>query len=186
MPHADRLARILVILGCWGLSAPHSLAQESASFRIEAGVLNLAGHPEQGSAPASVGYRISLDSLGEATVRIGASSTSFRMDASFGSAYLPPGEVEDLQFLDATTLAWHAERSAGSYNAYRGALTAVAGNGYGTCWQPDVPGETVTDAEPLPAGSGFFYLVAAKNRLDEEGSKGQDGEGVERGGNVCP
>ena len=167
------------------LSSP-ALAQQSASFQLDEHVLNLAGHPEQGSVPGSASYRISLDSLGEGMVRSGISSASFRMDGSFGSAYPPPGEVQDLRFLDATTLAWNAERSVGSYNAYRGALTEVAGNSYGTCWEQDVAGEIVSDAEPVPAGSGFFYLVTAKNRLREEGSKGRDGDDTERTGYVCP
>lgn len=169
----------------FALASP-TAAQESASFRLDEHVLNLAGHPEQGIGPGSASHRISLDSLGGGIARGGLASASFRMDVSFGGAYPPPGEVQGLLFLDSTTLAWSPEPAAGSYNAYRGALSTVAGGGYGTCWMQDVPGHQVTDAAPVPAGSGFFYLVTANNRLHEEGAKGPDGDGVERGGNRCP
>jgi hypothetical protein len=108
------------------------------------------------------------------------------MEASFGNAYPPPGEVTGLQFTDATTLAWSPEHSAGSYNVYRDALTALTGGGYGTCWEQETPAATVTDADPVPAGNGFFYLVTAENRLGEEGTKGRDSDDALRGGDACP
>lgn len=174
----------LIALACTQVTL--SRAQESASFRLNEHVLNLGGHPDRSGTAGSASYRVSLDSLGETLVRTGLSSTSFRMDAAFGSAYPPPGEVDALGFLDASTLVWSAERSVGSYNVYRGALTAVAAQGYGDCWQQGLVGQTATDTDPVPAGGGFFYLVTASNRLREEGGKGRDSDDAGRRGNTCP
>ncbi|RMH70289.1 MAG: hypothetical protein D6685_00265, partial [Bacteroidetes bacterium] len=45
-------------------------------------------------------------------------------------------------------------------------------------------GESVTDSDPIAPGGGFFYLVTARNRLDEEGTKGRDSAGSERAGSA--
>ena len=91
-----------------------------------------------------------------------------------------------LVFEDKDTLAWEPEKSVGDYNLYRDRVSDLAGLGYGTCEQWDLADETATDTDPVPAGDGFFYLVTAENRLDEEGTKGTDGAGTRRKGNVCP
>ena len=48
---------------------------------------------------------------------------------------------------------------------------------YGNCEQQEITGETTTDTDTPPGGDGYFYLVTAENRVDEEGTKGTDGEG---------
>ncbi len=179
-----RIVAFFAIASLCALALP-APAQESASFRIRENVLNMGGHPRQGDVLGSASYRMSLDSLGEGAVRFGLSSPSFKVDSSFSSAYPPPGEVGGLRFADATTLVWSPERSTGSYSVYRDSLASL-GAGYGACWQPEVVGESATDTDPVPRGEGFFYLVTANNRLREEGSKGRDSAGAERGGDACP
>ena len=44
----------------------------------------------------------------------------------------------------------------------------------------------VDDTHELETGEGYFYLVTAENRLDEEGTKGFSHDGPEREGTVCP
>jgi len=169
-----------------GLPAVPAFGQQSASYRLEEHVLNLGGHPQGGTVLSSAGFRLTLDSLGEGAVRAGLSSASYRMDGSFASAYPPPGEVLGLRFTDEQTLAWDPEPSVGVYDLYRDGLGQVGSGGYGQCWLAGLTEETATDADPVPAGGGFFYLVVARNRLGEPGTKGTDGAGTERGGNACP
>ncbi|MDQ7006720.1 MAG: hypothetical protein Q9Q40_05775 [Acidobacteriota bacterium] len=168
------------------LAVPSVLAQQSASYRLEEHVVNLGGRPDDGVTASSAGFRISLDSFGEAAVRAGLVSSSFRVDGSFAGAYPPPGEVPGLRLTDSTTLVWDAEKSVGVYNVYRDALAALSGGGYGTCWRQDLPEATTTDPDVPGSGGGFFYLVTAENRLDEEGTKGSDSGGAPRGGLACP
>jgi hypothetical protein len=154
--------------------------QSSADFHLDEHVFNAGGHPEAGVALTSTSYRVSLDSLGEGLVGQGLSSDSYGMEGSFGGAYLPPGEVENLRFADAVTLVWDAEPSVGAYNLYRDLLSALTGPGLGDCAQQDLPGETATEAELPPTADGYLYLVTAENRLGEEGTKGRDSFGSER------
>jgi hypothetical protein len=161
-----------------------ALAQSSESFDLEEQVLNAGGAPAGGAVPGSAGFRVTLASIGEPLAGTGAASGSFAIDSSFAGAYLPPGEASGLVFPNAQTLEWAPERSTGDYNLYRGSLGEFPG--FGTCLRQGIPGETVTDDDPVPSGGGFFYLVTASNRLGEEGTKGFQGDGTERAGNVCP
>jgi hypothetical protein len=162
------------------------LAQQSTSYKLTEHTLNAGGHPAGGTVPSSASYRISLDSIGDGAVKMGMSSASFTMDGSFGACFPPPGEVHGLHFTDPQTLVWDAERSAGDYNLYREPIGSLTGGGYGTCLQQDITGTAATDADPVPSGEGYFYLVTAENRLDEEGTKGTESGGATRQGNVCP
>ena len=76
-------------------------------------------------------------------------------------------------------MGWDPDKSVGDYNLYRSTLGNVSGGG--SCLQQDIADETTTDNDPVPVGNGFFYLVTAENRLDEEGTKGPG-----RTGGVCP
>ena len=63
----------------------------------------------------------------------------------------------------------------------------VAALGYGACEQYGLTGNSATDNAAVPAGDGYFYLVTAENRLDEEGTKGFDSAQVERTNDApCP
>ena len=168
------------------LFALPALAQQSANFKLTEHVFNGGGHPSDGLVLASTSYRVTLDALGESVVQGGMTSTTFRMDASFASAYPAPGEVGGLAFTDGQTLDWSAERSAGVYDLYRDETPG----GYGTCEQSDLPGPAATDASTPAVGDCFFYLVTVKNRLGEEGTKGFRSNAGERLGAtdppVCP
>ena len=136
---------------------------------------------------ASMSYKVTLDALGEGLAQGGMSSTTYRMDASFTSAYPPPGEVADLIFSTHQTLEWDVESSRGVYNLYRDSASNLSGLGYGICEQPELPDEMATDSDVPLAGDAYFYLITVENRLGEEGTKGfQDDGATERQGTVCP
>ncbi|RMG43381.1 MAG: hypothetical protein D6718_12385, partial [Acidobacteria bacterium] len=139
-----------------------------------------------GVTASSASYRITLESVGEGLVGTGLSSASYRMDGSFAGAYPPPGEVRGLRFASRTELRWDPERSVGTYDVYRDAVSSLPGGQYGVCWQSGLADEKATDVEAPPPGTGRFYLVTARNRLQEEGPKGDRSDGSERGGSACP
>lgn len=175
----------MVLLGLVLSSA--ALAQESANFKLEERVFNAGGHPSAGVVFASGSYRVTLDSIGEGLALRGLTGASFGMDGGFVAPYPPPGEVVNLRFTDGTTLVWDPERSVGDYNVYRALLDTLSGLAYGDCLEPELPGESAIDLDTPPAETGFFYLVTAENRLDEEGSKGFDSTGAERANPApCP
>ncbi len=161
-------------------------AQSSAGFKLEEHAFNSGGTPAAGAAPSSASLRLGLSSLGEAPAARDLSSASFRADGGFTTAYPPRREVRGLSFSAKDTLTWNAEASAGVYNLYRDLHSNLAGLGFGQCEQQGLIGTAATDSDAVPAGDGFFYLVAVENRLGEEGSKGSQSGGAERGGNVCP
>lgn len=175
--HWSVMATIAVFLSGGILPAG---AQESANYRLKEHVFNAGGHPENGTSMASAHFLIRLDAIGDGAARSGLSSASYKMEAGFIVAYPPPGEVANLRFADTTTLIWQPEPSIGNYALYRALLTALSGGSTGDCSQFGLTGITATDAASPPVGNGFFYLVTARNRLAEEGTKGFDSAGVER------
>ena len=170
------------------LAAGPALAQQSASFELDEHTLNGGGHPSAGTVPASAGFRITQGSIGDPVVAHGMAGGSFRVDASFLSAYPPPWEVTGLGFAaNKQDLFWQSERSRGTYSLYRGSLGSLSGLGYGTCLQQDIASESTNDLDTPPGGDGFFYLVTVENRLGEEGTKGTRSDGTtERQGTRCP
>ena len=171
-----------------------ALAQTSTSFQLEEYTLNAGGTPSQGSELLSASFRITVASLGDTVSAAGLGSASFQLDAGFGTAYPPPGEVAAmcggaggcLRFTDVQTLTWPAERSAGVYNLYRDSTSG----GYGLCEQQDLAALTTTDPSTPSTANTFYYLVTVENRLAEEGTKGFQGDSTERLGAtglpVCP
>ncbi len=163
------------------------LAQESPSYKQGEHGLNAGGHPDAGVSLSSSSYRIRLDAVGEGVVAPGLASGSFRMDGGFVPAYPPPGEVLGLRFTDRQTLRWNPERSVGDYSVYRDLVSALSGLGFGSCLDHHVVQEGATDTQTPGAGQGYFYLVTAENRLDEEGTKGFRSNGMERPNHApCP
>ncbi len=161
-------------------------AQTSASFKLQESVINGGGNPLQGSQLSSASYRVKLDSIGEAAVGVGASSSSYRMDSAFVSAYPPPGETLGLRFSNKTTLVWNPEKSIGKYELYRGAISSLPGT-WGACFAANLANATSTDSQLPSLGTGYFYLVTARNRLSEEGTKGKRSNGSTRTNtNPCP
>jgi hypothetical protein len=161
-----------------------ALAQTSASYKLVESTFNNGGHPANGSSATSASYRIKLAAVGDAVTTTGLSSTSHRMDAGFVSPYPPPGEIRNERWTSKSTLSWDSEMSVGSYQLYRDLLTTLPG-GFGACLQSSLPAEAATDAAIPAVGTAWFYLVTARNRLGEEGTKGFRSSGAERP-NVSP
>ena len=183
------MRQAVVLAGLFLLALGTASAQQSSSFRLEEHVFNAGGHPQAGTILTSVSFQITLDAIGEGLVAGPLNSTSFQMEGGFGSAYPPPGEAENLRFTDATTLVWDPERSRGDYALYQGLVTIPFDADYGLCEQPPpvLSTETATVTGVMGVGDSLFYLVTARNRLGEEGPKGFDDLGVERGNPVpCP
>jgi len=162
------------------------LAQQSTNYKVSDHAFNAGGHPDAGQLLTSTSYRITLDSIGDSDVGLTLRSDSYRVGGGFAACYPPPGEVAGLSFTDEQTLQWQPEPSVGHYNLYRDLMSNLLGLGYGLCERDDLFDATATDTDPVPMGDGFFYLVTAKNRLGEEGTKGRNSDLIERQGNACP
>jgi hypothetical protein len=168
------------------LPAGRVAAQQSANFHVDNGTLNEGGRPQQGVSMAGSSYRISLDSIGDATAAPALGSASFRLDTGLVETFAPPGEVMNQRFTNASTMTWDVEKSVGVYEVYRGLLSGLPG-GFGACFQSSLAGTTAADAANPPAGDGWFYLVTAKNHLGEEGTKGYQSSGAMRSNaSPCP
>lgn len=154
------------------------VAQESPSFKLVESAFNAGGDPANGSWPSSASFRMNLDAIGDAALGTGPASASFRLDGGFVSGYRPPREVTGLRLADALTLVWEAEPSTGDYNLYRGNLGSFTA--YGNCLQSRLVTTTTTDAGSPASRAGYYYLVTAENRLDEEGTKGTNSAGAPR------
>ena len=170
---------VFVPLFCLGLTMTIGIrAQSSTNYQNREHVVNSGGNP----APTltSTDYRITLSSIGDGLTATGMSSASYQLDGGFVPSYLPPDEVLNLLFSDATTLTWDPEPSVGDYDVYRGNVAELSGGGYGACL---VSGVTATEAEdtstPAP-GQCFFYIVTARNRIVEEGTMGSNSSGTGR------
>lgn len=182
----DAIRRSLLVTALALLATLSTEAQTSASYKLREQVFNNGGEPHAANGIASASYHLKLDSIGEAVVNTGLGSASFRVDSAFVSAYRPPSEVLGLRFTNRTTLVWKPEKSIGRYELYRGAINSLPGP-YGSCFAADLAGETSTDTALPAAGQGYFYLVTARNRLREEGSKGNRSSGAERSNpSPCP
>jgi hypothetical protein len=158
------------------------LGQHSASYQ-----LTESGFSAGGVALSSSKYQITLQSAGQGASGIALMGPSYSMDGGFAASFPPAGEVRNLGFDDAVTLIWDPEGSVGDYNLYRGGLGHPFDANYGACLQPGLTGETAIDSDTPVTGAAFFYLVTARNRLAEEGTKGFDSAGVEHANPVpCP
>jgi len=162
-----------------------AIAQTSTSYKLTESTFNNGGDPRNGAFAASASYRVRLDAIGDAVLAAGLSSASQRMDGGFVSRYPPPGEVKGHLFSNKTTLTWSAEPSVGTYDVYRALLSSLSGLAFGTCLQNGLTAETATDPSTPSAGQGYFYLITARNRLGEIGTKGYASTGLERA-NAAP
>src|SRR6185503_12339147 len=153
-------------------------AQSGSLFKITEYAFNNGGDPTAGTFASSALFRITLDAVGDG-VGQGTAGTLFRIDSGFVSYYPPPGEIAGLVFTDGRTLTWLPEKSIGQYQVYRDPVSALAGGGTGGCFATTLL-ETAPDLATPPAGTGWFYLVTARNALGEEGTKGYRSNGSER------
>ena len=175
---------LLIVLLATAASA--ASAQQSASYRIREATLNSGGHPSNQGIPVSASWHVTLDAIGDGTTSGELASGSLGLSAAFTAGFAPPGEVQGLDFVSPVILAWSAERSAGTYNLYRGLLSEIASLSYGACKAWRLTTTAATDGEAAPASNGFFYLVTVQNRVGEEGTKGFRSDGTERDGTICP
>lgn len=180
------MRRIVALAALMALASASAAAQQSASYRLKESAFNSGGRPQQGTVAASGSYRITLDAIGDAVLRVGLASASFRVDSGFASLYPPPGETLQLVFSSRTTLTWRPERSTGAYNLYRDGLAGLPG-GYGECLQASLAMPSWDESGTPGPGTGWFYLVTAENRIGEEGTKGFRSDGGERANpSPCP
>ena len=171
------------IAGAFVFLAPLLFSQTSTNYQLTEYTFNNGGNPSP--VLLSTSYSVTLDAIGDGLSAQGLASSSYGMDGGFGNAYPPPGEVLTLRFSDKDTLAWTPERSVGRYNLYRGTLGSFTG--YGTCFQGGIANPTWDDATIPGAGSGYFYLVTAENRINEEGIKGRNSGGsIQPNPSPCP
>ncbi len=174
-----------VVLAALGL-APPALAQQSANFKLTEWTINAGGDPVNGNSAASASWKVRLDAIGDGVLGVGQASASVHLDSGFVDVYAPPGEVQNQRFTNASTMSWDPEKSIGVYEAYRGLISTLPG-GFGSCYQSSLAGTTASDAGNPPLGDAWFYLVTAKNRIGEEGTKGNQTGGAARGNpSPCP
>ena len=176
----------LLILGAAAPDGTAALAQESAGHKLEEYTFNAGGHPAGGVNPGSASHQVTLGSIGEPFGFQVLSGASGVIEGGFLLAYPPPGEVQDVLFVDNTTLVWDVAVAAGTYSMYRGLIGSLPGLAFGICTQQNLLVPTTTDATLPAVGAGFFYLITVENRLGEEGTKGFTSSGAERLGSACP
>jgi hypothetical protein len=171
-----------------------ALAQSSLDFEVESQAFNAGGHPAGGQILTSGSFRVTLDAIGGSVTGLSLAGGPFTTDVGLAVSYPPTGEIAPFcdgtaarcaVFTTRTQLVWPAERSTGVYHVYRGTLASLPALAFGVCWRFDVPGELVVETATPAAGTGFFYLVTAENRLGEEGTKGYQSNGTERA-NAAP
>ena len=164
--------------------ANDGLAQTSSSFKLEEHTFNAGGHPEGGVIPTSSSFKITLDAIDDGLAGTSLNSSSFLMNSGFTASFPPPTEVQNLNFITSTTMVWDADGSIGDYALYRDTVDNIS-PGFGACVLPTPASETATDLTVPGLGQVQFYIVTARNRLLEEGTKGFTSLGPERG-NAAP
>jgi hypothetical protein len=180
-----RFLAAAVIVGVAGSPAP---AQESASFDQREHVMHAGGRPSQGTIATSASFRVTLDAVGSpAGSRVALIGATFRSTAGFVAGLVPSWEVDNLQFLDVDSLVWSPSSGVGDYAIYRGTLSALGGATWGACLSFGSAIPEASDATPVPPGTAFGYLVAARNRLREEATLGSTSSGARRlASTSCP
>lgn len=175
---------IIVAILLPGLSV---LAQQSASYKLEETIFNAGGLPEQGTVLTSSSYRIHLQGVGEVVMGAKVAGAHFQMEGGLVGSHSPAGEVTNLTVgSDQKTLIWSPEGSVGTYNVYRDLVGSLPGT-YGACLQSGLTANSEVDPAVPAVGQAFFYLVTARNRIGEEGTKGYDSAGRARGNPApCP
>ena len=173
------------IAGLLLLASAMAHAQSSASFEVSDWILNNGGNPRGGVPLASASFRMTADTIGGGVPAAGLISSSFTADSGFLSPYAPPGEVNSLGFASKSQLSWASDRSAGTYDLYRETLANLADAG--ACFAHGLEQPGASDGELPDPDNAFFYLVAVRNRLAEEGTKGQRSDGTARPDSIpCP
>jgi hypothetical protein len=161
-------------------------AQQSTSYKVTEWTMNEGGHPAPaGAVLASTSYRIRLDAVGDGVRSALLASTSYRADGGLVAGYRAPVEVQGFVFADRRFMSWTPDPASGTYNVYRALTSTLPALGFGTCFASALTTTATLDTTRPTAGNSYFYLVTAKNRLLEEGTKGYLTSGVERA-NAAP
>ena len=174
------MRQAMVVAGVLLLALGTASAQQSTNFQVTEYSVGGGGPPTGGTVPASPNFQLSFAAVGEMAAGTSLSSPSFQMDSGFVASFPPPGEVQGLLFTDQDHLAWDPEPSVGTYQLYRDLFSTLSSLDYGLCEQQELEDAATAAPEVPPPADGYFYLVTARNRLDEEGTKGLDSAGVER------
>jgi len=171
----------LAMMSCaLALTTALAAAQSSTNYRISDHAFNNGGGPRGAMVPSSPGFQISLDSIGDGVRPTQSTSASFQVQGTFVPAYRPPGEVIGLEFTNATTLVWQGEPSVGDYAFYRSEIPLLPGGDTGLCLAFQIPEARIYEPFSPDPGQAWFYLVTARNRLGDEGTKGYRSNGSER------
>lgn len=95
-------------------------------------------------------------------------------------------ELTRLRFDDPSTLRWDGSaNTVMTFDVYRDDLAMLGPGPLGLCWQSGLTVTTASDTDPLPPGTGRFYLVSGSDVA--VGSLGFDGGGAERSPvSACP
>ncbi len=108
-----------------------------------------------------------------------------------GGSFALPVEIKDLHFTNAQTLAWTSQASSAgsgtSYDLLRGELETLlsAGNvSSADCLAGELGSADHSDPAQPAAGSGYYYLVRAKNSCGNSGY-GSSSSGITRNNAAC-
>lgn len=186
MRPTQSILMMLALGAAAALAAPATLAQESASHRLEEQVFNAGGYPMAGVHPSSASHQLTIGSIGDPFGIGFLTGPGSTLQFGFVLPYAPPFEVLNVMFSNPTTLVWDPRLNAAGYNVYRGLISTLPGLAYGACLQQGIVPTTTTDATLPTPGTGFFYLVTMENGIAEEGTKGFASSGAERAGSACP
>jgi hypothetical protein len=89
---------------------------------------------------------------------------------------LTPGEVQNVRWDFDFRMIWDAEPSAVEYHIYRGLLTDLSYQSFGSCRDDLDSNRTDTQLDdfedPLNPGDGFFYSVTAEDDAGNNGTLG--------------
>lgn len=118
-------------------------------------------------------------------------SRKYGLNISFAmpSEVSGPGSLQPLRFQSKTTFTWEdgSTNRSSTFDVYRATSADLHSGHYGSCQQSSVPNNSSQDSSEPPAGSVWFYLVTGRNAVGEEGTMGNDSQGIERGNfNPCP
>ena len=80
-------------------------------------------------------------------------------------------EIQNLRAESRLSWAWDVDPDSLAYHMYRGDLAGLPDNG--TCLLGSIPGQSASDDEVPPPGSGWFYLASSFD-TDTEGTLGSD------------
>lgn len=159
-------------------------AQSSASYKIESGAFNAGGNPSP--VLTSTSYKVTLDAIGDGVAAASLTSASYNSGAGLPAEYPPPREIQGDTFTSKTTLTWLPDPSMGTYDVYKGTVPTFTPS-FGSCLTSGLTTEQCTISDVPSPGQCLYYLITAKSTLAEEGTKGYQSSGTERGNpSPCP